>query len=346
MSKSHAMAAARGTPPVPPDTRSVSDKPMVVADPSQAGVAYEIWRNQSFGLPVGPHGKTRLYFAVTRNGGDLERAGHHRPGHSLRLLRQPPAFRARTRGELVATSSLADPSGGTDLLAWRSLDGGQVWHGPVVVRHAPDGALGPICGQSTAGADTSSAAGRQTLIEGRSVVLVTIDGPSAAAGTGEILISRSDDGGKTWRTRTAIRSAEPHPALERVGGYARQSGAPLGREKIPEPSTAPSPTIPTRSLFAKSGDGGETWSAPVTLGAAWWNLASGSAEVGDFSGYFVGDYQALASTPSGFATVTVQGEPLRRWSTDDHGRERRDGGKRSGTPGAALAPARFFLRLR
>src|SRR5262249_52575866 len=33
--------------------RSVSDKPMIVADPHHAGVAYEIWRNQSFGLPVG-----------------------------------------------------------------------------------------------------------------------------------------------------------------------------------------------------------------------------------------------------------------------------------------------------
>ena len=34
-------------------TAPVSDKPMVLADPYRRGVAYEIWRNQAFGLPVG-----------------------------------------------------------------------------------------------------------------------------------------------------------------------------------------------------------------------------------------------------------------------------------------------------
>jgi hypothetical protein len=289
--------------------RSVSDKPMVVADPFQARVAYEIWRNQSFGLPVGPRGKTRLYFAVTRNWGATWSAPVTIARGNPFDFFGSPQLSVLNSGELVATSSLADPSGGTDLLAWRSLGGGQVWHGPVVVRHAPDGALGPICGQSTAGADTSSAAGQQTLIEGRSVVLVTIDGPSAAAGTGEILISRSDDGGKTWRTRTAIRSAEPI-LLSSVSADKHGNLGLLWDEINTGAVDCAGPTIPTRSLFAKSGDGGETWSAPVTLGAAWWNLASGLRGSGGFSGYFVGDYQALASTPSGFATATVQGEPL------------------------------------
>jgi hypothetical protein len=70
------------------------------------------------------------------------------------------------------------------------------------------------------------------------------------------------------------------------------------------------PTIPTRSRFAASDDAGKRWSSPLTLGAAWWNLASGLRGSGGFSGYFVGDYQALAATPSGFTTATVQGRPL------------------------------------
>ncbi|MEA2145787.1 MAG: hypothetical protein QOG59_1374, partial [Solirubrobacteraceae bacterium] len=49
--------------------RAVSDKPMVLADPTHPGVAYEIWRNQAFGLPVGPRGATRLYMAATRDKG-------------------------------------------------------------------------------------------------------------------------------------------------------------------------------------------------------------------------------------------------------------------------------------
>jgi hypothetical protein len=289
--------------------RSVSDKPMIVADPRHAGVAYEIWRNQSFGLPVGSRGKTRLYFAVTRNRGSSW-------SDPVTIARGSPAdffgtpeLSVLRDGTLVATSSLATPAGGTDLLAWRSADHGMHWSGPVVIRHAPSGTIAPICGESTAGADTSAAAGQQVTVKGRSVVLVTLDGPAAAAGAGKILMSRSNDSGRTWRTWTAVQSPDPILLASVAAGRPGNLGL-VWDEINAQAVDCSGPTIPTRSLFAVSRDAGNSWSSPLVLGAARWNLASALRGSGGFSGYFVGDYQALAATPNGFTTATVQGRPL------------------------------------
>jgi hypothetical protein len=289
--------------------RSVSDKPMIVADPYHAGVAYEIWRNQSFGLPVGGRGKTRLYFAVTRNRGSSWSSPVTIARGSPMDFFGTPELSVLRDGVLVATSSLANPAGGTDLLAWRSTDRGMHWSGPAVIRHAPSGTIAPICGEPTAGTDTSAAAGQQVTVNGRSVVLVTLDGPSAAAGAGKILMSRSGDGGRTWRTSTAVRS--PDPVLLASVAAGRHGHLGLVWDEInTHAADCSGATIPARSLFAVSTDAGRSWSSPLTLGAAWWNLASALRGSGGFSGYFVGDYQALAAAPNGFATATVQGQPL------------------------------------
>lgn len=288
---------------------SVSDKPMVIADPHRVGVAYEIWRNQSFGLPVGGRGKTRLYFAVTRNGGETWSAAMTIAGGEPSAFFGNPQVSVLRNGTLVATSSLANSHGGTDLLAWRSRDAGLDWEGPVVIRHATGGSLAAICGQTTAGGDTSAASGQQTVVGGHSVVLVTIDGASAAAGSGEVLLSRSDDGGTTWRTWTVLRSSPPVILASVTAGPHGTLG--LVWDQINTNAVDCSePTIPTQSLVAVSSNGGMRWSEPVTLGAASWNLASGIRGSGGFSGYFVGDYQSLAPTRDGFTTATVQGEPL------------------------------------
>jgi hypothetical protein len=48
------------------------------------------------------------------------------------------------------------------------------------------------------------------------------------------------------------------------------------------------------------------------VGPPWWNLATSARGTGGFSGYFVGDYQAVAPAPGGFASVSVQGPALTR----------------------------------
>jgi hypothetical protein len=71
-------------------------------------------------------------------------------------------------------------------------------------------------------------------------------------------------------------------------------------------------TIPTRTRFATADGVGARLTRPVTVGATWWNLADGARGTGGFSGYFIGDYQALAATATGYTTITVAGKSLSR----------------------------------
>src|SRR3954469_11493287 len=109
---------------------AVSDKPMVLANPHRAGVAYVIWRNQGFGLATGKRARTKLLFASTHNGGRTwTRPTLIQPADPSDFFGTPQVSILHS-GTLVATSSLADPSGGSRLLSWRSTDGGRNWSGP------------------------------------------------------------------------------------------------------------------------------------------------------------------------------------------------------------------------
>jgi hypothetical protein len=288
---------------------AVSDKPMVVADPYHAGTAYEIWRNQSFGLPVGHRGTTLLLFSKTTDWGQTW-------GQAVRIAKGSrndffgsPQLSVLRNGTLVGTSSLVDAAGGTNLLAWHSTDRGASWSGPLLIRNAPGGDNPPVCGQSAAGVNTASSSGQQTVSNGSTVLLVSQDGPAATQGNGEIILSSSRDGGRTWQNRAILRSHDPLLLASITAGNRGQLGL-IWDEVNMSRANCVSRTVPARTRFAVSSDWGRTWSAPISIGNPAWNLADGLRGSGGFSGYFVGDYQALASTPSGFSTITVQGRPL------------------------------------
>jgi hypothetical protein len=290
---------------------AVSDKPTVVADPRRAGVAYEIWRNQAFGLPVGDRGATRLYFASTHDGGRSWSPQVTIASGADSDFFGDPELSVLRDGTLVATSSLGNASGGTDQLAWRSTDGGTTWQGPVTIREASAGALANVCDQGIAGADTGAAAGQQTVEGGNTVALVTIDGASEAAGHGEILLSRSSDGGRTWQTTPVVQSSAPILLASVAAGSGGTLGLVWDQLDLSRVDCSPAiPLIPAKSLTAVATGDGSHLSAPVTLGATSWNIGSGLRGTGGFSGIFVGDYQSIAATPDGFTTATVQGTPL------------------------------------
>jgi hypothetical protein len=288
---------------------AVSDKPMVQADPHRAGTAYEIWRNQSFGMPVGDRGATQLLFARTRDGG----SSWTRPiviaaGSDADFFGTPLVSVLRD-GTLVATTSLTDSAGETQLLSYRSTNHGTTWSAPVVIRTVSAGGLAPICGQAVAGADGASASGQQALVRGRDVVLVSLDGAAAAAGHGAIIASRSHDGGLTWQNKTLI--VTPRPIM--LASVAATHGGRLGLvwdEADVNRADCYESTVPARTRFAASLGHSGDWSRPRTVGAPWWNLADGARGTGGFSGFFIGDYQSLAAVSGRFTTVTVQGRPI------------------------------------
>ena len=70
------------------------------------------------------------------------------------------------------------------------------------------------------------------------------------------------------------------------------------------------PVVPTRTVVVVSIDGGHHWQS-VTIGAPWWNFAArGKFPPESHDVYWVGEYQAIASTPEGFITATPQGPAL------------------------------------
>lgn len=288
--------------------RSVSDKPMVVADPWRAGVAYEIWRNQSFGMPVGARGATELLFARTTDFGRTWSTPRHIADAQPDDFFGSPQLSVLRDGALVATTSLANSSGGTDLLAYRSTTHGRTWSDAVKIRTVTAGALSPICEQSVAGADTGSSAGQQTVIGGRIVAFVSLDGAAAAAGHGAIVLNTSSDGGRTWNKRIVLR--RDAPVILASVAASRDGRLGLVWDEIDIAATdCTTARVPTRTRFAIGTRTGELGRA-VTVGSPWWNLASGARGTGGFSGYFIGDYQSLAALPGGFTTSTVQGQPL------------------------------------
>jgi hypothetical protein len=163
--------------------------------------------------------------------------------------------------------------------------------------------------QSVSGGDTAGAAGQQTVLNGRIVAFVTLDGAAAAAGRGAVVLSWSSDGGRRWHNRTILRTSRPILMPSLSAGRRGQLGLVYDEVDATAASCSPA-SIPTRTRFRQSSDAGAHWSTPVTVGAPKWNLASGARGTGGFSGYFVGDYQSLAPIPHGFTTATVQGRPL------------------------------------
>jgi hypothetical protein len=286
----------------------VADKPVVVADPNQAGVAFELWRNQSFGLPVGPRGATKLLFARTANWGRTWTRPIRIASGSPTDFFGSPQLSVLADGTLVATTSLANDEGGTDLLAYRSTNGGDSWSARSVIRSAPGGGMAPLCGQGVAGADTGSSSGQQTVVDGKTVVLVVQDGPAATAGDGRLVESWSRDQGRTWHSSTILNTRQPL-LLASVAASRRGTLGLVWDEVSAATVDCTSGVIPARTRFATATIGTAPGPA-ATVGAPSWNLASGARGTGGFSGYFIGDYQSLAATRNGFTTITVQGEPL------------------------------------
>jgi len=281
---------------------------MVLANPRRAGVAYVIWRNQGFGLATGKRARTKLLFASTHNGGRTwTRPTLIQPADPSDFFGTPQVSILRN-GTLVATSSLAGLNG-NDLLSWRSTDGGRHWSRPRTIVHVPDGSNPAFCRQTASGGDGGSALGQQTVIRGRSVAFVYLDGRAASAGRGRLVMATSARDGRTWRTHTVVRSRTP--VLLATITADRHGRVALLYDRVDTSRIdCAARRIPTRTTVAVSRNGGSAWSRPVRFGPRSWNLAASARGTGGFSGYFVGDYQALAARPRGFVAVAVQGPAL------------------------------------
>lgn len=288
---------------------SVADTPTLTADPHRPGVAYDIWRNQAYGLPVGTRGRTALEFTRTADYGRTWSAPHAIATAGRKDFFGSPQVSALSSGTLVATSSLGNADGTTRELSWRSADRGRTWQRPRLIRVASAGNIPAICGQTMFGGSDSTAASGQQQVHGRSVLFVTNDGAAEAAGRAKLVLSRSDDGGLIWHSSVVYRSRRPVIDAS-VAVHGRRAALVFDQIDTAGADCAAG-TVPAHSQFAETRihrRGRIVFRRPaVTLGAAWWDLGS-ALRAG--LGYLVGDYQTVAATPGGFAAATVQGTPM------------------------------------
>jgi hypothetical protein len=214
---------------------------------------------------------------------------------------------------VVIASSLPAATGGTQLLAFRSTDGGSTWSSgiPILLNNAATVPPFHICGSNFA--PSGSEPGQIATVGTNGVAIITLDQAAYAAGNGwQIVLSSSRDGGLTWASSTTIKSSLPITFASVAGNHdfsEDRSGSKhdgdshrygiLWDETDPSTANCSAGIEPERTRFASSEDGTH-WTTPITVGAPWWNVFS----------LDVGDYHSLAATPSGYTTIAPEGVAL------------------------------------
>lgn len=300
-----------------PNPLATSDKDAILADNKVPNLVYSDTRNAGFGLVGEPRGDGQLMFDRSTDAGKTWTHTIIADGHDASAffeIRNPVQL---DDGRLVIASGVPAALGG-GTRAWWSTDRGLSWHGPGAAEPEipQSAAIGPYCG-SAVSAPTSG--GQVAVLNGRTIVEVQVVNETAA-GPGDVYMDSSSDGGQTWSSALVYQSpyavaypsinANPDGQLGLVFDQIDTSHVTCLGTNWAQFGGGQQMTIPTRTEFVASSDGGHTWSQAATVGAAWWNLASAPVQTEFFYQVRLGDYQQLAGLPGGFATVTIEGDAL------------------------------------
>ena len=144
--------------------------------------------------------------------------------------------------------------------------------------------------------------------QGREVAFVSVDSSATLAGTGRIILSSSADEGVTWTNRTVVESADvttmPTVASDRAG----RLGVLWNAVDVAGADCA-TRSLPTRTSFSSSNNGGVTWTGTVDVGEPWDQAGAYVGPPYDFPRWWVGEYQGIATSNNGFVAATVQARP-------------------------------------
>lgn len=291
-----------------------TDKPFVIADPNHAGTVYVVWRNVAAGINPQPpsRGRSLILFSRSVNGGRTFSPPQIVDDNFPADASIGPSELAVLRNDtLVYTYGVPDPTrpNVTDMVSKSSRNHGRTWSGRVLIRRVGGGG-GPTVCHGLVFAGSYGNPGGNTVIGGRTVAILSQNNTGAVKGPATLTLSESRNGGRTWSSRTVLRSRLPLLLSNVAAGRHGELGIiydQINRSRV----RCGSLTVPARSVFAVSTDNGARWHRTV-VGARWWNF--GDATTNFFgepnTGFWLGDYQWLAPTPSGFTTATVQGHAL------------------------------------
>ena len=211
-------------------------------------------------------------------------------------------------GSLVLTYGVIDPTQPQwQIVARRSEDAGATWSPEVTVRtNAPEIPEPSTCGIRF---DRRTFPSQHAPVHGgREVSFVSVDASATLAGKGRIVLSSSTDGGQTWTNRTVVESADV-TTMPTVASDRRGRLGVLWNAVDVAGAVCATRSLPTRTRFTSSDDGGKTWARAVDIGEPWDQAGAYVGPDYDFPRWWVGEYQGLATSNKGFVAAAVQARP-------------------------------------
>ena len=298
------VAVIRGSDP----DMSNAARSVVAPDPTRERTAYLVWARQRSAPASEERGS--VGFSHTTDGGET--------WSEAREIYQTPIGMGTSANEIVvmpngdlvnvfselARGEQADRSSHR-ILAIHSTDGGTTWSEPVTVAAV---SVADVVDPRTGATVRTGTSFNDIAVDPRpdtsTIVAVWEDARFTSERTGQIALSKSTDGGRTWNDPVAVSMDEdtqnfiPSVAFNdrgdmAVAWYSFDAAASDTRE------------LPTHYWIAFSKDQGETWSPKQPVTSRPFDLRTAPYN----TGFFFGEYQGLTGVgPSFVAAMTLANE--------------------------------------
>jgi len=303
--------ADQGTSPVFEFTRFFNDKESVTADPVLAGTAYVVWdRTESPGASPDSVLKARAFagptwFSKTTDGG-------------LHWSAARPIFDPGTQRQTIGNEIVVDPRSGVlydffDLFTSsgpkplgdhvgviKSLDGGATWSGVTVVANEQDLTdVDPNTGQALrTGEGLPSAA----IDPATGQLYVTwTDARFTGGQFNQVVISTSTDGGATWSAPAVVSTSTTRPSFTPTVAVNSAGTVGVTFYDLRNLAAGNTTTLPTDYWLKTSPAGGASFGNEQHVAGSFNMLVAPNA-----GGFFLGDYQALATAGTVFHPLFVR----------------------------------------
>jgi Neuraminidase (sialidase) len=306
-----------------PNAQVSSDKNSTTADPVHAGVAYTVWDDL---ISPTDQPDDRIHAAAYTGPAMMSKTTDFGVTWSPVQAFINTMNRQQTIGNIIVidprTDTLYDftdlivppntPKQGTlsnAVVAFvKSSDGGATWTQPQVI--APFDALGvvdPNTGEPARVGDgleevaIDPASGKLYVVWESSTNFKKNANQAAGSFDNEVLLSSSADGGATWSAPRATAGPSALPIFTPTVAVNAAGTVAVTYYDSKDLSPTNTSTWPIDYFVTYSTDGGATFGAPQLIAGPFDNRSAPVAR-----GFFLGDYEGLQSTGSGFVALFVK----------------------------------------
>jgi len=307
-----------------PNSQIGTDKNATTADPVRAGVAYTVWDN----LPSPTdQPDDRIHAAAFSGPAEFSETTDGGKTWSAERTIIPVRNRQQTIGNIIIvdprTDALYDftdlivapntPKQGVrsnEFVAFvKSTDGGATWTAPQVIAPFDElGVMDPNTGQPLRTGDgleqvaIDPSTGALYVVWEKSTNFEKNINQDSTSWDNEIVISVSTDGGSTWTTPSVVHSlASGLPVWTPMVAVAPDGTVAVSYYDNRELSATNTTTLPTDYWVSTSTDGGATFGHEQHIAGPFDEMSAPVA-----GGFFLGDYEGLQGTSSGFEAFFVK----------------------------------------